>query len=91
MIYLKIKRKQSFLILKVIYIRRQSKVDSIKALLTCIANQCLLSTQCLTIKSSGKMWGPDGKLKDTKPLYLTDVMPEFSEIINYCKKMELLM
>ncbi len=38
------------------------------------------------IRSSGKMWGPDGKLKDTKA-----VMPEstyariYQEIINFCK------
>jgi isocitrate dehydrogenase len=38
------------------------------------------------IRSGGKMWGPDGKLKDTKA-----VMPEstfariYQEIINYCK------
>ncbi|MEH6550304.1 MAG: NADP-dependent isocitrate dehydrogenase [Pseudomonadales bacterium] len=38
------------------------------------------------IRSSGKMWGPDGKLKDTKA-----VMPEstyariYQEVINFCK------
>lgn len=38
------------------------------------------------IRSSGKMWGPDGKLKDTKA-----VMPEstyariYQEMINFCK------
>jgi len=38
------------------------------------------------IRAGGKMWGPDGKLKDTKA-----VMPEstfariYQEIINFCK------
>ncbi len=39
------------------------------------------------IKSSGKMWGPDGKLKDTKAIIPDRCYARiFSEIINYCKR-----
>ena len=39
------------------------------------------------IKSSGKMWGPDGKLKDTKAIIPDRCYARiYSEIINYCKR-----
>ena len=39
------------------------------------------------IKSSGKMWGPDGKLNDTKAIIPDRCYARiYSEIINYCKR-----
>ena len=39
------------------------------------------------IKSSGKMWGPDGRLKDTKAIIPDRCYARiYSEIINYCKR-----
>ena len=39
------------------------------------------------IKSSGKMWGPDGKLKDTRAIIPDRCYARiYSEIINYCKR-----
>ena len=38
------------------------------------------------IKSSGKMWGPDGRLKDTRAIIPDRCYARiYSEIINYCK------
>ena len=39
------------------------------------------------IKSSGKMWGPDGRLKDTRAIIPDRCYARiYSEIINYCKR-----
>ena len=39
------------------------------------------------IRSSGKMWGPDGKLRDTRALIPDRCYARiYQEIINFCKK-----
>tara|TARA_B100001123_G_scaffold125952_1_gene146706 strand:- start:1029 stop:3245 length:2217 start_codon:yes stop_codon:yes gene_type:complete len=51
------------------------------------SNVIIDSSMPAAIKSSGKMWGPDGKLKDTKAIIPDRCYARiYSEIINYCKR-----
>ena len=51
------------------------------------SNVIIDSSMPAAIKSSGKMWGPDGRLKDTRAIIPDRCYARiYSEIINYCKR-----